>query len=86
MAFPKFLVLHHYAMILIPIAMAQGLVGLVPALDFKVVVFSMVTLTFLSSTLSFDAAINPDSISMRVNETSGLKYLFFMSVFIILIV
>lgn len=38
MAFPKFLVLHHYAMILIPIAMAQGLDGLVPALDFKVAV------------------------------------------------
>ena len=35
MAFPKFLVLHHYAMILIPIAMAQGLDGLVPALDSK---------------------------------------------------
>ena len=38
MAFPKFLVLHHYAMILIPIAMAQGLVGLVPVPDSKVVV------------------------------------------------
>lgn len=37
MAFPKFLVLHHYAMILIPIAMAQGLVGLVPVPDSKVV-------------------------------------------------
>ena len=35
MAFPKFLVLHHYAMILIPIAMVQGLDGLVPALDSK---------------------------------------------------
>ena len=33
MAFPKFLVLHHYAMILIPIAMAQGLDGLVPFRD-----------------------------------------------------
>lgn len=41
MAFPKFLVLHHYAMILIPIAMAQGLVGLVPAPDSKVVVFDL---------------------------------------------
>ena len=39
MAFPKFLVLHHYAMILIPIAMVQGLDGLVPASDSKVVVF-----------------------------------------------
>ena len=38
MAFPKFLVQHHYAMILIPIAMTQGLDGLVPALDFKVAV------------------------------------------------
>ena len=38
MAFPKFLVLHHYAMILIPIAMAQGLDGLVPVPDSKVVV------------------------------------------------
>ena len=38
MAFPKFLVLHHYAMILIPIAMAQGLDGLVPFQDSKVVV------------------------------------------------
>ena len=37
MAFPKFLVLHHYAMILIPIAMAQGLDGLVPVHDSKVV-------------------------------------------------
>ena len=41
MAFPKFLVLHHYAMILIPIAMAQGLDGLVPAPDSKVVVFDL---------------------------------------------
>ena len=41
MAFPKFLVLHHYAMILIPIAMAQGLDGLVPVIDFKVVFFDL---------------------------------------------
>ena len=39
MAFPKLLVLHHYAMILIPIEMAQGLVGLVPFQDSKVVAF-----------------------------------------------
>ena len=38
MAFPKFLVLHHYAMILIPIAMAQGLDGLVPGSNLKVFV------------------------------------------------
>ena len=38
MAFPKSLVLHHYAMILIPIAMAQGLDGLVPFRDSKVAV------------------------------------------------
>ena len=38
MAFPKFLVLHHYAMILIPIAMVQGLDGLVPFQVSKVVV------------------------------------------------
>ena len=41
MAFPKFLVLHHYAMILIPIAMAQGLDGLVPARDSKAFVFDL---------------------------------------------
>lgn len=44
MAFPKFLVLHHYAMILIPIAMAQGLDGLVPFRDSKVAVFVFVLL------------------------------------------
>lgn len=41
MAFPKYLVLHHYAMILIPIAMAQGLDGLVPASNIKVFVTSL---------------------------------------------